>query len=88
MKTNEIGLTATTNDHLVRLRIFDGVIPPDDYHREIAELERGQHEATRRQLIARVSELEKSLTRIRRSMAKQGTRRPRWLPIRPKPRKK
>lgn len=50
MKSKDVGATVTNNDELVRLRIFDGVIPPDDYHREMYELERGQHQATRDRL--------------------------------------
>lgn len=47
--SKDIGSTVTTNDQLVRLRIYDGVIPPDDYHRDMAELERGQRQSVERE---------------------------------------
>lgn len=50
MKSKDVGTTITTNDHHVRLRIFDGIIPPDAYHKEMLELEQGQHRQTRIEL--------------------------------------
>ena len=64
MKSRDVGTTITTNDGHVRLRIFDGLIPPDDYHREMAELEAGQHRQTRIErdrALARIAELEVAL---------------------------
>jgi hypothetical protein len=39
----------TSNEELVRLRIFDGELPAHDAYRELWELEKAQHEATWRQ---------------------------------------
>lgn len=55
--------TVTTNDGLVRLRIYEGNIPADAYHQEMLELERGQHAQTRielEQARARIKELERA----------------------------
>lgn len=71
MKTRDAGTTITSNDAHVRLRIFDGVIPPDDYHREMHELASGQLANERRErlaerdaLEARISELDVLLREI------------------------
>ena len=50
MKSRDVGVTVTSNDEHVRLRIFDGVIPADKYWQEMYEAERGQHDATRQRL--------------------------------------
>lgn len=42
--------TITSNEQHVRMRIYDGALPADQAYQKLLELERAQHEATRRRL--------------------------------------
>jgi hypothetical protein len=64
MKTRAVE-TVTSNEELVRMRIFDGDLPPNDAYKALWELERSQHEALwarHREHVARMQEIIEALT--------------------------
>ena len=60
MKTTTVQ-TITSNSEFVRLRIYDGEIPPDAYHQEMLALERHQWASERARLNAQIDRLSERL---------------------------
>ena len=65
MKTRSVE-TVVSNDEHVRLKIFDGDIPADDYWQDMSRLYQGQLKVTQGRLTEAMSRLAEAHDEIRR----------------------